>query len=91
MADLQDDLRLAYLFISHDLGVVRHIAHDVLVMYLGHAVEQGPKGRIFALMGYDLVEGQLGQQQGRNAIINERMRISFAPRGGPPAEDNGMD
>ncbi len=48
MADLQDELKLAYLFISHDLGVVRHIAHDVLVMYLGLAMEQGPKERIFA-------------------------------------------
>ncbi|HET9340344.1 MAG TPA: dipeptide ABC transporter ATP-binding protein [Casimicrobiaceae bacterium] len=48
MADLQDDLKLAYLFISHDLGVVRHIAHDVLVMYLGLAMEQGPAARIFA-------------------------------------------
>jgi len=48
MDDLQDDLKLAYLFISHDLGVVRHIAHDVLVMYLGLAMEQGPTERIFA-------------------------------------------
>ena len=48
LADLQRDLGLAYLFISHDLGVVRHIAHDVLVMYLGHTVEQGDKEAIFA-------------------------------------------
>lgn len=48
LADLQQELGLAYLFISHDLGVVRYIAHDLLVMYLGHAVEQGEKQTIFA-------------------------------------------
>lgn len=48
MSDLQRDLGLAYLFISHDLGVVRHVAHDVMVMYLGQTMEQGDKRRIFA-------------------------------------------
>ena len=48
LADLQAELQLAYLFISHDLAVVRHIAHDLLVMYLGHVMEQGPKPLIFA-------------------------------------------
>jgi dipeptide transport system ATP-binding protein len=48
LADLQDRLNLAYLFISHDLSVVRHIADDVMVMYLGRAVEQGPRDVIFA-------------------------------------------
>jgi dipeptide transport system ATP-binding protein len=48
LSDLQREMGLAYLFISHDLGVVRHIAHDVLVMYLGLAMEQGSKERIFS-------------------------------------------
>ena len=45
--DLQEEFRLSYLFISHDLGVVRHVADDVLVMYLGRPAEQGPKQGIF--------------------------------------------
>ena len=48
LVDLQRELGLAYLFISHDLGVVRHIADDVMIMYLGLEVEHGPKERIFA-------------------------------------------
>jgi dipeptide transport system ATP-binding protein len=48
MMDLQDEFRLAYLFISHDLSVVRHIAHDVLVMYCGRTVEHGSKQAVFA-------------------------------------------
>jgi dipeptide transport system ATP-binding protein len=47
LVDLQKQYGLAYLFISHDLAVVRFIAHDVLVMYLGLAVEQGDKETIF--------------------------------------------
>ncbi len=48
MMDLQDEFRLAYLFISHDLSVVRHIAGEVLVMYCGRAVEHAPKDSLFA-------------------------------------------
>ncbi|MCI2400332.1 dipeptide ABC transporter ATP-binding protein [Aliiroseovarius subalbicans] len=48
LTELQDRLHLAYLFISHDLSVVRHVADDVIVMYLGRAVEVGPKAQIFA-------------------------------------------
>ncbi len=47
MMDLQDELELAYLFISHDLSVVRHMADDIMVMYLGRPVEQGSKTQIF--------------------------------------------
>jgi dipeptide transport system ATP-binding protein len=48
LSDLQDEFKLAYLFISHDLAVVRHIAHEVLVMYLGHVMEQGSKDKVFS-------------------------------------------
>lgn len=47
LSDLQERLNLAYLFISHDLSVVRHIADEVTVMYLGRPVETGPRDEIF--------------------------------------------
>lgn len=48
LAELQDEFGLAYLFISHDLSVVRHIADEVMVVYLGSAVETGSRDAIFA-------------------------------------------
>ncbi|MDI3336075.1 dipeptide ABC transporter ATP-binding protein [Defluviimonas aestuarii] len=48
LVDLQERLGLAYLFISHDLSVVKHMADDIIVMYLGRPVEVGPKAEIFA-------------------------------------------
>ncbi|MFU2487908.1 ABC transporter ATP-binding protein [Thauera sp. WH-1] len=47
MRDLQDALGLTYLFISHDLAVVRHMANQVGVMYLGRIVELAPSRRLF--------------------------------------------
>ncbi|HEX5077985.1 MAG TPA: dipeptide ABC transporter ATP-binding protein [Geminicoccaceae bacterium] len=48
LLELQSQFRLAYLFISHDLSVVRHVADEVIVMYLGRAIEQGPRDDVFA-------------------------------------------
>jgi dipeptide transport system ATP-binding protein len=48
LAELQDEFQLAYLFISHDLSVVRHIADRVIVIYLGRAVEIGTRAAIFS-------------------------------------------
>ncbi|WP_454856277.1 ABC transporter ATP-binding protein [Rhizobium binxianense] len=48
LSDLQKEMGLSYLFISHDLGVVEHVSHRVAVMYLGRIVETGPKQAIFS-------------------------------------------
>lgn len=47
MMDLQQEMGLSYVFISHDLSVVEHIADEVIVMYLGRCVEKGPKEAVF--------------------------------------------
>jgi oligopeptide/dipeptide ABC transporter ATP-binding protein len=48
LKDLQDERGIAYLFISHDLGVVEHVGHRVAVMYLGRIAEIGSKASVFA-------------------------------------------
>ncbi|MGC8777361.1 MAG: oligopeptide/dipeptide ABC transporter ATP-binding protein, partial [Candidatus Caldatribacteriaceae bacterium] len=49
LSELQETMRLTYLFISHDLSVVRHIASRIAVMYMGRIVEIAEKEEIFAV------------------------------------------
>jgi dipeptide transport system ATP-binding protein len=70
MMDLQEEFRLAYLFISHDLSVVRHIAEDVMVMYLGKPVEHGPKETIFARARHPYTK----------ALLAATPRVQFGPK-----------
>ena len=57
MRDLQRDLGLTYLFISHDLSVVRYLSETIGVMYLGKMVELGPVGRGVLLPGAPVHQG----------------------------------
>ena len=58
---LREELRLTYLFISHDLGVVRHISDRVLVMYLGRVVESASADELFAEPLHPYTEGLLAE------------------------------
>ena len=66
LADLQDEFQLTYVFISHDLSVVRYIADDVMVMYFGEAVEYGSRDDVFsepaAQLHQDAVRGDAARR-----------------------------
>jgi peptide/nickel transport system ATP-binding protein len=58
---LRADLDLTYLFISHDLGVVRHLADRVVIMYLGRVVEEGPSADIFSKANHPYTKALLAE------------------------------
>jgi oligopeptide/dipeptide ABC transporter ATP-binding protein len=59
MMDLQDEFRLSYLFVAHDLAVVEHIAHRIAVMYLGRIVEMTDKMSLFEMPLHPYTEALL--------------------------------
>ncbi|HVX46184.1 MAG TPA: ABC transporter ATP-binding protein [Mycobacteriales bacterium] len=70
LAELQRDLGVSYVFISHDLGVVEHIADRVLVMYAGRVVEEGAAGQLWSSSLHPYTRALLSATPGR-----ERERI----------------
>ncbi len=77
LIELQQELGLAYVFISHDLSVVRHIADEILVMYLGKPVEQGPSEVIFNNPKHPYTQALLSATPSTNINIKrERIKLT---------------
>ena len=88
---LQGDLGIAYLFISHDLAVVRHVSDRVAVMYLGHIVEEAPTEQLFAapthpytkaLLSAILLPDPVAQRARRPVVLHGDLPSSAAPPSG---------
>ncbi|WP_062012605.1 dipeptide ABC transporter ATP-binding protein [Aureimonas sp. AU4] len=78
LADLQDELQLTYVFISHDLSVVRYIADEVMVMYYGEVVEAGSRDEVFAHPRHDYTR-KLFAATPRSDVESIRRRLAAAP------------
>ena len=91
LASLQEEFELAYVFVSHDLSVVRHIADEVMVIYLGNAVELGPREAIFVSPRHPYTQALLSATPVADpAVRRNRILLSgeppspFAPPPGCP-------
>jgi dipeptide transport system ATP-binding protein len=82
LLDLQQEFGIAYLFIAHNLQVVRHIADTVVVMYLGKAVEQGPKDAIFAQPLHPYTQALLASTP---SLVRARRVRGAIPASEPPS------
>ncbi|OCA52400.1 dipeptide ABC transporter ATP-binding subunit DppF [Photorhabdus namnaonensis] len=88
MMDLQQELGLSYVFISHDLSVVEHIADEVMVMYLGRCVEKGSKEMIFSHPRHPYTQALLSATPRLNPELRrERIKLTGelpSPMNPPP-------
>ena len=75
LKQLQRDLDLTFLFISHDLSVVAHVCDTVAVMYLGEIVELGPVREIFANPQHDYTKSLLSAIPSLDPDQRARVRV----------------
>ena len=75
LADLQVERQVSYVFISHDLGVVRYLSDRIAVLYLGRLMEVGPAGRVFAGPHHPYTEALLSAVPSIDGRRAERIKL----------------
>ena len=87
LKDLQADRGMAYLFITHNIAVVRHLAHEVAVMYLGRIVESGPAAAVLAAPRHPYTQALLAAVPRIDGTAGERLLVPGDPPSpaAPPA------
>jgi oligopeptide/dipeptide ABC transporter ATP-binding protein len=85
LSDLQSEFELTYLFIAHDLSVVRHVADRVAVMYLGKIMEVSPSDELHTRPIHPYTEALLSAVPVATAGARERVRHRVVVRGDPPS------
>ena len=76
LEDLQAELGLAYVFIAHDLSVVRHISDRIAVMYLGRVVELGPAAEVYERPAHPYTQALLSAAPGHRGVHRERIVLT---------------
>jgi peptide/nickel transport system ATP-binding protein len=76
LADLQAKEQVTYLFISHDLGLVRYLSDRIIVLYLGRVMEIGPAERVFSGPHHPYTEALLSAVPSLDGVLRDRIRLA---------------
>jgi len=86
LADLQRDMKITYLFISHDLSVIKHVSHRIAIMYLGRVVEIGPVDEVYDNPAHPYTQALLAaipaidlDRKGERFVISGETPSALAP------------
>ncbi len=88
---LQREYQLSYLFIAHNLAVVRHMSHRIVVLYHGQVMEQGPAGAVYAAPGHPYTRALLAAEPQADPEVQaaRRAALSTGAGGAPPRRRRG--